>query len=422
MPLPRRRWFLYTIVALAFVALVWWISTLAAPVRRSTYSSFRSKSGSTPTPVSVILAEKREFAVYLRAIGTVVPLNTVTVRSRVEGPLLRVAFQEGQQVEQGQLLAEIDATPYQIRLNQAEAQLRQNEAQLRAAKSDLERFSQLHGQALVSEQQLEAQKALVAEREAALASDKAQVEDARRQLSYTRIEAPISGRIGLRQVDAGNLVRAGDASGLGVIIQIRPIAVIFTVPEIDLQKVVVPLRAGESLPVEAWDRGEEKVLARGFLRTVDNQIDLATGTLKLKAEFPNADEKLFPNQFVNVRLRVRTLRDAVVIPSAAVQYGSRGTYVYLVNEESKATVRDVVVGPAEGADQAVLQGVQAGDRVVLEGVDRLRDGRTVVLVGHGAPPPAPGASGSKTGTSPVETKHGGESSGGKKGDGSRKKQ
>ncbi|MGH7959427.1 MAG: efflux RND transporter periplasmic adaptor subunit, partial [Opitutaceae bacterium] len=242
------------------------------------------------------------------------------------------------------------------------------------------RLKQLQAKNLITQQELEAQQALVAERDAAVAADQAQVDDARRQLSYTRIEAPITGRLGLRQVDAGNLIRPGDANGLVVITQTKPIAVMFTVPEIDLQKVVEPLRAGEKLPVEAWDRTEQTVLARGMLKTVDNQIDLATGTLRLKAEFPNEDERLFPNQFVNVRLEVRTLRDAVIVPAAAVQYGSRGPYLYLVNEQNQATARDVVLGPAEGELQAVAKGLKPGENVILEGVDRLREGRNVTMV------------------------------------------
>jgi multidrug efflux system membrane fusion protein len=290
-----------------------------------------------------------------------------------------------------QLLAEIDPLPYEIRLAQAEARLRQNRAQLLTAKADLERVRQLHAQTLMSQQQLEAAQALVADREGAGAADQANVDDARRQLAYTRIEAPLSGRLGLRQVDAGNLIRPGDAGGIVVITQTRPINVLFTVPEQELPKVLEPLRAGQGLPVEAWDRAEQQRLAAGLLNTVDNQIDLATGTLRLKAEFPNDDEKLFPNQFVNVRLRVRTFKDAVVVPVAAIQYGSRGTYVYLVTEDSLAAVRDVVLGPAEEGMQAVLQGLSGGERVVLEGIDRLREGRPVTIVaadGTITPPPA----------------------------------
>ena len=381
MSLPPRRWFLYGTVALAFGAIVWWFAFRAEPKKQtSPFGSFRSKGSSQPTPVRAVPAKKQDLAVHLRAIGTVVPLNTVTVRSRVDGPLLRVAFQEGQTVKQGDLLAEIDPLPLQIKLSQAEANLRQNQAQLQTAKSDLARFKQLSSQTLLTQQQLEQQQALVAEREAAVAASQALVADARRQLDYTKIEAPISGRLGLRQVDVGNLIRANDSAGLVVITQTKPIAVSFTVPEIDLQKVIAPLRAGEELQVEAWDRGEQGILAKGVVRTVDNQIDLATGTLRLKAEFPNDDEKLFPNQFVNVRLRVRTLRDAVVIPAQAVQYGSRGTYIYMINAEQKAAVRDVVVGPADGNDLSITQGLAPGELVITEGIDRLREGRPVVAI------------------------------------------
>jgi multidrug efflux system membrane fusion protein len=382
-----------------FAAGVWYFGirtdpNAAGPGRMS----FRSRSGSTATPVRVEPVLRRDLAVHLRAIGTVTPRNTVTVRSRVEGQLLKVHFQEGQQVAAGQLLAEIDPLPYEIRLAQAEARLRQNRAQLLTAKADLERVRQLHAQTLMSQQQLEAAQALVADREGAGAADQANVDDARRQLAYTRIEAPLSGRLGLRQVDAGNLIRPGDAGGIVVITQTRPINVLFTVPEQELPKVLEPLRAGQGLPVEAWDRAEQQRLAAGLLNTVDNQIDLATGTLRLKAEFPNEDEKLFPNQFVNVRLRVRTFKDAVVVPVAAVQYGSRGTYVYLVTEDSLAAVRDVVLGPAEAGMQAVLQGLSGGERVVLEGIDRLREGRPVTIVAaDGTVTPPPAGKGEKSG-------------------------
>lgn len=403
-PSPSRKWLIYGAVALTFVAAIWYFGFRAQTPSRTGGSPFRMRNSTATVPVKAVTAEPRNLAVHLRAIGTVTPLNTVTVRSRVEGQLLRVLFEEGQQVKQGELLAEIDPVPYQIRLAQMEARLRQNVAQVQTARADFERFKQLHAQTLVTQQQLEAQQALVADREGALAADQAAADDARRQLAYTKIEAPIAGRLGLRQVDAGNLIRPGDAGGLVVLTQTRPIAVSFTVPEIDLQKVLEPLRAGEALPVEAWDRSEQTLLASGVLKTVDNQIDLTTGTLRLKAEFPNDDERLFPNQFVNVRLRVRTLRDAVVIPAAAVQYGSRGTYVYLVDAESKATVRDIVLGPADGSLQAVASGLQAGDKVILEGLDRLREGRMVALVGEDGvakiPPPGAdkgGGKGEKTG-------------------------
>jgi multidrug efflux system membrane fusion protein len=381
MSLPPRRWFLYAAVALAFAAGVWFLAFHAQAKRPgNNFGGFR-KGGAQPIPVRAVAAQRQELPVYLRAIGTVVPLNTVHVRSRVDGPLLRVLFQEGQQVEKGQVLAEVDPVPYRIRLAEAEAQVRQGEAQLLTARSDLDRLKPLAARNLVTPQQLEAQQAIVAQREASVAADQAQVEDARRQLAYTSIEAPIPGRVGLRQVDPGNLIRSNDANGLVVITQTRPITVMFTVPEIDLHKVLDPLRAGEALHVEAWDRGEDRLLASGSLRTIDNQIDLATGTLRLKAEFPNDDEKLFPNQFVNVRLRVRTIRDALVVPSAAIQFGSRGTYVYIVNAQNQASVRDVVLGPAGGDSQSIVKGIDAGDKVILEGLDRLREGRPVMLVG-----------------------------------------
>jgi multidrug efflux system membrane fusion protein len=381
-----RRWFLYGAVALVFAGGVWYFGFRAEAPKTGGGFSFRSsgKGNLVPVPVRAEAAQLLDLAVHLRAIGTVVPLNTVTVRSRVDGQLLRVAFSEGQEVTAGQLLAEIDPLPYQLRLTQAEGQMRLNDSQLRTVRSDLERFKVLSAQTLISPQQLEAQQALVSEREGALATAQAQVEDARRQLAYTKVEAPIAGRLGLRQVDAGNIVRAGDAGGMVVITQTRPISVLFTIPEMELQKVVEPIRAGEQLVVEAWDRGEGAVLATGSLKTVDNQIDLATGTLKLKAEFANTDEKLFPNQFVNVRLRVRTLKAALVIPNVAVQYGSRGTYVYVVTAENKATVRDIVLGPSDGAHQSITKGLQVGDLVVLEGLDRLREGRLVSVVSDDA--------------------------------------
>lgn len=402
-----------------FAAGVWYFGIRNDPAAGgAARMSFRSRSGSTATPVRVEPVQRRDLAVHLRAIGTVMPRNTVTVRSRVEGQLLKVHFQEGQQVAAGQLLAEIDPLPYEIRLAQTEARLRQNRAQLLTAKADLERVRQLHAQTLMSQQQLEAAQALVADREGAVAADQANVDDARRQLAYTRIEAPLAGRLGLRQVDAGNLIRPGDAGGMVVITQTRPINVLFTVPEQDLAKVLEPLRAGQGLPVEAWDRAEQQRLAAGLLNTVDNQIDLATGTVRLKAEFPNEDEKLFPNQFVNVRLRVRTFKDAVVVPVAAVQYGSRGTYVYLVTEDSLAAVRDVVLGPSEDGMQAVLQGLSGGERVVLEGIDRLREGRPVTIVAaDGTVTPPPAGKGEKGG----KGERGGKGGKGEKSDGARKK-
>ncbi|HVZ63293.1 MAG TPA: MdtA/MuxA family multidrug efflux RND transporter periplasmic adaptor subunit [Lacunisphaera sp.] len=381
-PLSKRtRRIIYGITILVVAVGVWYFSRPRPRENRWGPNPAWAGTAAEPAmPVRVVAAARRDLPVHLKAIGTVTPLNTVTVRSRVDGQLLRVAFEEGQRVEKGQLLAEIDPEPYRIQLAQAEGTLRQNQAQLETARTDLERLQQLYEKKLVTTQEMDAQQSLVREREGTLASNQARVAEARLQLAYTRIEAPITGRIGLRRVDPGNLIRASDANGLVVITQTQPIAVVFTVPEVDLDKVVAPLREGEQLNVQAWDRNEKVQLATGVLKTVDNQIDLATGTLRLKAEFPNEDEKLFPNQFVNVSLRVRTLAESLVIPAAAVQFGSRGTYVYLVDDKSRATIRDVVLGPSDGTDQAITSGLAPGDPVVLEGIDRLREGRNVIVV------------------------------------------
>ena len=395
----RRRWFLYGTVALLLAAGVWYFSARKKPTgnRWGPNPAWAGTGPAPAMPVRVVMAELRDLPVHLRAIGSAAPLNTVTVRSRVDGQLLSIRFEEGQYVEAGTLLAEIDPATYRIQLAQAEARRQQNLAQLETARADLARLEPLYERNLVTIQQLEAQRALVREREGVLAADQATIDEARLQLVYTRIEAPISGRLGLRRIDPGNLIRANDTAGLVTITQMQPIAVMFTIPEVDLPSVLAALRAGEQPTVDAWDRTEKIRLARGVLRTIDNQIDAATGTVRLKAEFPNTEEDLFPNQFVNVRLHVRTIRDALVIPAAAVQFGSRGTYVFVVNEEKKSTVRPIELGPAEGADQIVVSGLAPGDAVVLEGIDRLREGRDVVVVDDsgtqvsGGAPAAPAA-------------------------------
>lgn len=380
-PRSRFRWFLYSAVVVLVGIAVWYFGFRSTPQRNRYPQPAWAGTGNPPLiPVRTVQAQQQDLPVHLKAIGTVTPLNTVTVKSRVNGQLTRIAFEEGQRVEAGQVLAEIDPEPYRILLAQAEGRLQQAAAQRASARSDLERLTQLHQQNLVTNQQLEVQQALFAEREGAVATAQGSVDDARRELAYTRVAAPIAGRAGLRRIDAGNLVN--DSDGLVVITQTRPITVTFTIPEVDLPAVLEPFRAGERLTVEAWDRRETAVLATGVLKNVDNQIDLATGTLRLKAEFANDDERLFPNQFVNVRLRVRTLERAVVIPAAAVQFGSRGTYVYLVNADKKAAVREIVLGPTDGTQQAVTKGLAPGDEVVLEGLDRLREGRAVIVTNH----------------------------------------
>ncbi len=330
-------------------------------------------------PVRVAEVVRERLDLHLKALGTATALNTVTVRSRVDGELVEIAFEEGQEVAAGDLLARIDPRPYEVRLAQAQGQQQQNLAQLDNARTELARYRDLATKGHVAAQQLSAQEALVREYEARRQSDRASVDDARLQLSYTRIVAPIAGRVGLRNVDVGNLVRAGDAEGLVTITQLAPISVLFSVPETELPRLLDAVRADAALAVEAWDRDERRVLAAGTLASLDNRIDTQTGTLRLRAQFANEDGRLFPNQFVNVRLRV-SREDAVTIPNAAVQYGSAGNYVFAVDGEDKVAIRPLVLGASEGERVVVLEGLEPGERVVLEGLDRLREGSSVLVV------------------------------------------
>ncbi len=332
-----------------------------------------------PIPVVAVPARKGRIDVYLEGLGTVTPLRTVTVRSRVEGQLMRVHFEEGQLVRQGQLLAEIDPRPFEVMLKQAEGQLARDQALLANAHLDVERYRTLLAQDSIAKQQVDAQEALVRQYEGIVRIDQGQVENARLQLSYARITAPITGRVGLRQVDPGNIVRTGDANGIVVITQLAPIGVLFTVPQDSLPGLMKRMRSGDKLPVEAWDREQKTRLAQGALVAVDNLVDVATGTIKLKGEFANQDGELFPNQFVNVRLKLDTLEGQTVISQAAVQRGGRGLFVYVVKDDMTVTARPVVLGAADGPRVAVQKGIEPGERVVIDGVDRLREGTKVAL-------------------------------------------
>ncbi|CAM4226929.1 MdtA/MuxA family multidrug efflux RND transporter periplasmic adaptor subunit [Kerstersia similis] len=375
---PRNRLLrlLLLVVILAAAAAVLWRYVIAPPAPPpSGFSSWN-----LPAPVRLAPVRQEALSEWIRAIGTVTPLNTVTVRSRVDGELVEVAFREGQYVKQGDVLARIDPAPYRIALSEAEGQLQQNTAQLRNAELKLQRYQTLFKQDSIARQELDSQQALAQQYKGTIRIDQARVDNARLQLSYTTITAPISGRIGLRQVDAGNLVRASDSTGMAVITQMQPISVVFSIPENRLPALLEAMHGGTTLAVEAWDRNDQTLLARGTLGTLDNRIDTATGTLKLRADFANTDETLFPNQFVNVRLRLATLPDALTIPTDAVQYGARGAYVYLVDDAHKAYIRPVKLGISDDGRIAVLDGLSAGDDVVLEGLDRLREGRDVRIV------------------------------------------
>ena len=372
-----RPWLVGSAVLLGGL-LLWWL----LPAGDSPEQEKPEGPWDGPTPVRLTEVGQGDFHVELKALGTVTALNTVNVRPRVDGQLVKVLFEEGQLVKAGDLLAQIDPRPYRVALQQAEGALAQSQAQLRNAEVDLARYQGLYAEDSIAKQTLDTQAALVGQYRGTVKSNQAAVAEARLNLDFTEVRAPISGRLGLRQVDVGNLVGSGDTTPLVVITQVEPIAVNFTLPEKDLPPVLARVRDNQMLRVEAWDRGEQQLLAEGVLHSLDNQIDVATGTVKLKARFANAGEGLFPNQFVNVRLRVETRQQATLIPSAAVQYGARGTFVFVVGQDDKVQLRDVRIAASDGATSLVEEGVKVGERLVLEGTDRLKDGSEVQVIGE----------------------------------------
>ncbi|GGE34232.1 multidrug transporter [Halopseudomonas oceani] len=379
MPLPQssrslRNRLLLAAAILAAGTLTWY--QFGGDADSAKPDNLRRMGWDAPAVVRVEPAELGQLDVRIKSIGTVTPLNTVMVQSRVSGVLDKVVFEEGARVEQGDLLAEIDPSSYRAQLDQAEGQLQQDIAKLENARADLALYEQLWEQDSIARQKLSAQRALVQELLGTVRADQARVDDARLQLSWTRITAPLSGRLGLRKVDQGNLVTGSEAEGLVSITQTQPIAVNFTVPEVDVPALREARRGEAALKVEVLDRTEQRVLATGELTTLDNQIDTSTGTLRVRAQFANDDEALFPNQFVNVHLRLKTLDAVVTIPSDAVQFGTERSYVYVVQDD-KAYVRNVVLGAATDGRVAVTEGLAPGELVVLEGLDRLRDGKEV---------------------------------------------
>ena len=340
--------------------------------------------GDRPIPVSTATVGRGDLKIFLNGLGTVTPVANVLVRSRVDGELLRVHFQEGQTVKAGDLLAEIDPRAFQVQLTQAQGQHGRDQALLRNAQLDLERYQLLWSQDSIAKQQVDAQQSLVHQYEGAVLADQGQIDDARLQLAYARITAPIGGRVGLRQVDPGNIVHSSDASGIVSIAQLQPITVVFTLPEDNLPLLVQRLQTGAPIPVAAYDRQQTRLLATGTLLTIDNQIDTTTGTVKLKAQFRNEDNALFPNQFVNVRMQIDTRRDVELLPAAAVQRGAQDNFVYLIDADNKVTLRTVRVGDTEGEQVAIESGLQVGDRVVVDGIDKLREGSKVEPVPRAA--------------------------------------
>ena len=330
-----------------------------------------------PVPVLTAPVWRGSFPIVLEALGTVTARSTVTVRSRVDGLLVRLAFTEGQLVEKGQLLAEIDPRPFQVQLAQAEGQLARDRAQLLNAQVDLARYQGLLAKDSIARQQVENQAALVRQLQGTVAANQGLVDSAKLQLGFTRVTAPVAGRVGLKLVDAGNMVRAGDPGGIVVITEVQPIAMVFSVPADEIPAVRASLAQGEPPVVEAWDRSGRARIATGRLLTLDNQIDVATGTIRLKASFDNRDGALFPNQFVNVKLRLRTLRDVTVIPPSGVQRSSAGPYAFVIDGQSRATQRRIVLGQATESLVVVSNGIQPGDRVVIDGADRIREGQVV---------------------------------------------
>jgi multidrug efflux system membrane fusion protein len=337
-------------------------------------------SGQMTIPVAVAKAEVRDLPVLLNGLGSVEAYNTVAVKTRIDGQLIRINVREGQEVKEGELLAEIDPRPYQVQLSQTEATLFKDQAALKDARVNLERFQELYKDGVIPKQQFDTQGSLAGQLEGAVRADQAQIDSVKLNLAYTRITAPVSGRIGLRQIDVGNIVHAADPNGLLVITQLQPIAVIFSLPQDSLQSVSQHMRNGR-LSVDAYSRDDQTKLATGTLTTIDNQIDTTTGTGKLKAVFENRDRSLWPNQFVNVHLLLEVKKNNTVVPTAAVLRGPQGTYVFTVKPDKTAEMRNVTVTLNQGNYAAISQGVQPGDMVVTDGQDKLQPGTHVEIRG-----------------------------------------
>lgn len=372
-------------IGLLLMAVAVWLSS-GEPATPASPAPAGQNDALDAEQMPVVLASVRQgaFDVNLLAIGTVTPLNAVEVYGRVDGQINSIDFKEGQMVKTGDLLAQIDPRPFEVQLTLAAGQLARDQALLDNAQADLERYRTLLGQDSISRQSVDTQEALVRQYKAAVQADQGGIDNAKLQLSHTKVIAPISGRVGLRQIDKGNMVRASGAKGIVVITQLQPISVVFTAPE-DALPQVMKLLGSERIAVNAYDRSQERNLGKGWLLAADNKIDPTTGTIKLKAEFPNGDNALFANQFVNVKMPVQTLAKATLIPTAAIQRGAKGSFVYLLKDNHTVTVTPVKLGANQGDTSVVLSGLTVGSQVVVEGADRLREGTKVKAIGQATP-------------------------------------
>jgi multidrug efflux system membrane fusion protein len=371
--LPRLGWALALLLLAAGLAYLAYPRQAAQPARGGRFAS------TGPMPVGVAAAQKGDMPILFTGLGTVTPLATVTVKTQINGQLVQIGFQEGQLVHKGDFLAEIDPRPYQAALDQMQGQLLRDQALLRTAQVDLARYRTLVEQDSIAKQTYDTQVELVRQDDGTVKTDQALVDNARLNLNYCHIVSPVTGRVGLRQVDQGNYVQTSDASGLVVITQVQPITVIFTLPEDNLPPVLKRLRAGVTLTVTAYDRSQQTKLATGTLTTMDNQIDVTTGTVKLRAQFANEDEGLFPNQFVNIELLVDTQHDSLIVPTSAIQRGAPGTFVYAVQPDSTVKVVPVKLGASANDRVVIASGLDSGAKVVIDGADKLRDGAKVAL-------------------------------------------
>jgi multidrug efflux system membrane fusion protein len=380
-PGNRRRWVYIAVVLILAVGAFIWVRSPASPGSTQKSGSGKSGRGGAPavTPVVAAKASTGNIGVYLTGLGAITPIATVTIKSRVDGQLMSVHFKEGDPVKQGDPLIDIDPRPYQAVLTESEGQLVRDQALLANARVDLTRYQTLLAQDAIPEQQLATQRALVTQYEGTVKNDEGLVDAARLNVTYCHITAPLSGVVGLRLVDPGNIIHAADTNGMLVITQIEPISVIFTIPEDQLGPIVQKMRAGQKLTVDAWDRDMKNELASGYLATLDNQIDQATGTLKLRALFDNAKHNLFPNQFINARLLQQEKTGVTLLPTTAIQRNTNDTYVYLVKPDSTVTVRTIKVGTTEADQSEIVSGLSPGDTVVMTGVDRLQEGSKVAV-------------------------------------------